>query len=66
MTILTREVLKNFLERHYESGLKERSALEVEYYSIFLDVNADILETVWADFEVLHPELAKKPENSGV
>ena len=65
MTILTREVLKNFLERHYRSGIKERSALEVEYYSEFLDVNADILETVWADFEVLHPELAKKPEKSG-
>ena len=64
MTILTREVLKNFLERHYRSGLKDRHMLEIEYYSEFLDVNADILETVWGDFESLHPELAKKPENS--
>jgi len=38
--------------------------LEIEYYSEFLDVNADILETVWGDFESLHPELAKKTENS--
>ena len=59
MTICTRTVLENFLERHYNSGLKDRTMLEIEYYSEFLDVNADILETVWEKFEAKHPELAK-------
>ncbi|NDG32385.1 hypothetical protein EB118_20210 [bacterium] len=66
MTTFTREALKIFLENLYNKGMKDRFALEIEYYSEFLDVNADILETVWAEFEVLHPELAKKLENSGV
>jgi len=65
MAIITREVLKNFLERHYNSGMKDRFSLEIEYYSEFLDVNADILETVWEEFESLHPDLAKNPEKSG-
>ncbi len=64
MTNFTRADLNNYLETLFCSGIDSRHELEIEYYSNFLYVNTDILESVFEIFAEKHPEISKKPENS--